>query len=297
MNVDVLVIGSLNRDTSVVVDRLALPGETISGSDAVASSGGKGANQAVAAARAGASVGFVGAVGSDEAGQEQAAALELHGVDVSSLQTVAGVPTGSAYICVDSRGENIIVISPGANAHVDAALSPADHSAAVVLLQNEIPAAALDEAAAFAAAAGARLVVNAAPVPATVPDFFRLADPLVVNEHEASELLGGPSLGPTGLALALQRETGARSVIVTLGAEGSVVLVDRASVKVPGVRVDRVVDTTGAGDTFVGVLAARLAAGDELLTAAHEASRVAAESVQWEGARPPLPQLPVAAAV
>lgn len=289
MNVDVLVIGSLNRDTSVVVDRLALPGETISGSDAVASSGGKGANQAVAAARAGASVGFVGAVGSDEGGREQVAALELHGVDVGSLQTIVGVPTGSAYICVDSRGENIIVISPGANAHVDAALSAVDYGAAVVLLQNEIPAAALDDAAAFAVAAGARLVVNAAPVPASVPDFFRLADPLVVNEHEASELLGRPSLGPAGLALALQRATGARSVIVTLGADGSVVLVDGASVKVPGVRVAQVVDTTGAGDTFVGVLAARLAAGDELLPAAHEASRAAAESVLWEGARPPVP--------
>lgn len=294
MNVDVLVIGSLNSDTSVVVDRLALPGETISGSDVVTSSGGKGANQTVAAARAGASVGFVGAVGSDEPGRTQVAALELHGVDVSSIQTVAGVPTGSAYICVDGRGENIIVISPGANAHVDA--RSLDHAARVVLLQNEIPAAALDDAAAFASAVGARLVVNAAPVPAVVPDFFRLADPLVVNEHEASELLGGPSLGPAGLALALQRATGARSVIVTLGAEGSVVLVDGASVEVPGVRVARVVDTTGAGDTFVGVLAARLAAGDELLAAAHEASRAAAESVLWEGARPPVPLLPVAAA-
>jgi ribokinase len=294
VNVDVLVIGSLNSDTSVVVDRLALPGETISGSDVVTSSGGKGANQTVAAARAGASVGFVGAVGSDEPGRTQVAALELHGVDVSSIQTVAGVPTGSAYICVDRSGENIIVISPGANAHVDAALS-SDHAARVVLLQNEIPSAALDDAAAFASAVGARLVVNAAPVPAVVPDFFRLADPLVVNEHEASELLGGPSLGPAGLALALQRATGARSVIVTLGAEGSVVLVDGASVEVPGVRVARVVDTTGAGDTFVGVLAARLAAGDELLAAAHEASRAAAESVLWEGARPPVPLLPTSA--
>lgn len=266
--------------------RLARPGETISGSDAVASSGGKGANQAIAAARAGVRVGMVGAVGDDEGGRAQLAELQQFGVDVAGVGIIAGVPTGSAYICVDARGENIIVISPGANARVSAALAPTDHGARVVLLQNEIPAAALDQATAFARAVGARLVVNAAPVPASIPGYFRLADPLVVNEHEAAELLGAPSVPSRDLAPALRRATGARSVIVTLGADGAVVSTDEGAVVVPGIRVDQVVDTTGAGDTFVGVLAARLAAGDALLPAAQAASRAAADSVRWEGARP-----------
>lgn len=287
MNVDVLVIGSLNNDTRVTVRRLARPGETITGSDALTSCGGKGGNQAVAAARAGVSVGLVGALGDDEGGRAQRAALERHGVDVSGVRTVPGVPTGTAYVCVDAQGENIIVISPGANAHVNAALSPAEHEVKVVLLQNEIPAAALDHATAFAAAVGARLVVNAAPVPESIPDYFRHADPLVVNEHEAAELLGDSSVPASAdLAPAVRQATGARSVIVTLGAAGSVVCTDAASTSVPGIRVDHVVDTTGAGDTFVGVLAARLAAGDDLVAAAQAASRAGADSVLWAGARP-----------
>jgi ribokinase len=287
MNVDVLVIGSLNHDTRVTVRRLAIPGETITGSDALTSSGGKGGNQAVAAARAGVAVGLIGAVGDDEGGRAQLAELERHGVNVTGVRTVPGVPTGTAYICVDARGENIIVISPGANTHVAAALVPAEHTVAVVLLQNEIPHAALDDAAVFAAAAGARLVVNAAPVPESIPGWFRQADPLVVNEHEAAELLGGQGAPASAeLALAVRRATGARSVIVTLGAAGSVVCTDAATTVVPGIRVDHVVDTTGAGDTFVGVLAARLAAGDRLLPAAQAASRAAADSVRWAGARP-----------
>lgn len=286
MKLDVLVIGSINCDTRVVVQQLPRAGETISGSNAVVSGGGKGANQAVAAARTGATVAIVGAIGDDEDGRTQVGELELHGVDVGSVRAVPGIRTGSAFICVDSRGENLIVISPGANAYVDATPAVVRHAAKVVLVQNEIPDEALAAASAFASASHARLVVNAAPVPASIPAYFREADPLVVNEHEAADLLGGQPVSSDEVAHTLQRATGARSVIVTLGAEGSVVHVDGSTVRVPGVHAELVVDTTGAGDTFVGVLAARLAAGDELVPATHEASRAASISVGWVGARP-----------
>ncbi|WP_130875150.1 ribokinase [[Pseudopropionibacterium] massiliense] len=284
MDVDVLVVGSVNEDVAVSVERLPGPGETLLASDLAISCGGKGANQAVAAARDGVRVAMAGAVGDDEAGRRQAAALDAAGVDTRWLPRLAGVPTGTAFIQVDTRGENTIVVAQGANAR--AALPAGDVEARVIVTQNEIPQAvqrAVDE---LATRTGARLVVNAAPAPAAPPPWYGNADPLVVNEHEAAQLAASNEAG-AGLLHRLRERTGARSLVMTLGERGALVNDGTGVHAIPPVVVERVVDATGAGDTFVGVLAARLARGEGLVAAACAANRVAAQAVTWQGARPP----------
>ena len=284
MGIDVLVVGSVNEDIVVSVERLPGPGETLLASEFALSCGGKGANQAVAAARDGVRVAMVGAVGDDDAGGRQGAALDGAGVDTRWLRRLTGVPTGTAFIQVDSRGENTIVVVQGANAHVT--LPVGDVEPRVVVTQNEIPPAAQQEAVALAARTGARLVINAAPAPESPPPWYGTADPLVVNEHEAAQLATLDETG-AGLLRRLRERTGARSVVMTLGERGALVDDGTGVHAIPPVVVERVVDTTGAGDTFVGVLAARLARGEGLVAAASAANRVAAEAVTWSGARPP----------
>lgn len=281
---DVLVVGSVNEDIVVSVERLPGPGETLLASEFALSCGGKGANQAVAAARDGVRVAMVGAVGDDDAGERQAAALDGAGVDTRWVRRLTGVSTGTAFIQVDSRGENTIVVVQGANAHV--ALPVGDVEPQVVVAQNEIPPAAQQEAVALAARTGARLVINAAPAPESPPPWYSAADPLVVNEHEAAQLATSDETG-SELLRRLRERTGARSVVMTLGGRGALVD-DGAEVHaIPPVVVEQVVDATGAGDTFVGVLAARLARGDGVVAAASAANRCAAKAVTWPGARPP----------
>ena len=284
MSMDVLVVGSVNEDIVVSVERLPGPGETLLASEFALSCGGKGANQAVAAARDGVRVAMVGAVGDDDAGERQAAALDGAGVDTRWVRRLTGVSTGTAFIQVDSRGENTIVVVQGANAHV--ALPVGDVEPQVVVAQNEIPPAAQQEAVALAARTGARLVINAAPAPESPPPWYSAADPLVVNEHEAAQLATSDETG-SELLRRLRERTGARSVVMTLGGRGALVD-DGAEVHaIPPVVVEQVVDATGAGDTFVGVLAARLARGDGVVAAASAANRCAAKAVTWPGARPP----------
>ena len=284
MGVDVLVVGSVNEDVVVSVERLPDPGETLLASGLATSCGGKGANQAVAAARDGVRVAMAGAVGDDDAGRRQAAALVGAGVDTRWLRRLAGVPTGTAFIQVDSRGENTIVVVQGANAHVT--LPVGDVEPQVVVTQNEIPPAAQQEAVALAARTGARLVINAAPAPESPPPWYGTADPLVVNEHEAAQLATLDETG-AGLLRRLRERTGARSVVMTLGERGALVDDGTEVHAIPPVVVEQVVDATGAGDTFVGVLAARLARGDDVVAAASAANRCAAKAVTWPGARPP----------
>lgn len=284
MSIDVLVVGSVNEDIVVSVERLPGPGETLLASEFALSSGGKGANQAVAAARDGVRVALVGAVGDDDAGGRQGAALDGAGVDTRWLRRLTGVPTGTAFIQVDSRGENTIVVVQGANAHV--ALPVGDVEPQVVVTQNEIPPAAQQEAVALAARTGARLVINAAPAPESPPPWYGAADPLVVNEHEAAQLATLDEAG-AGLLRRLRERTGARSVVMTLGERGALVDDGTEVHAIPPVVVEQVVDATGAGDTFVGVLAARLARGDDVVAAASAANRCAAKAVTWPGARPP----------
>ncbi|WP_454858525.1 ribokinase [Promicromonospora soli] len=264
----VVVVGSANVDLVVDVPRHPAGGETILGGDLRRTPGGKGANQAVAAARAGgADTTFVGALGRDESAGLLLASLDGAGVRTDVVERV-DAPSGTALITVSPDGENTIVVAPGANSRVRVGAAQAKRIAAadVVLAQLEIPIGTV-LAAARARRAGALFVLNAAPSRDLTDELWEQLDVLVVNEHEAADLVGGPSGGggaassgtatPEALATALLERVPA--VVVTLGAQGSLVARRAApSVRVPAAKVTAV-DTTGAGDTYCGVLAAALA--------------------------------------
>ena len=286
----VVVVGSANADFATQVERRPQAGETVMAVASDQHAGGKGANQAAAAARAGAAVWFVGAVGDDELGRAQLDALRQVSVDVSQVLVTSAAPTGAAFITVTPDGENTIVVALGANAllHPGEVLDrlTAIPTPAVVLIQTEIPVPTIDAVAGWCAANGVRLVLNNGPYRHLAAATLRVADPLVLNEHEARELCADATLPASALAEASRRVSGARSVLVTLGSAGVQLCTADASTHVPGVPVTQVVDTTGAGDTFVGTLAALLAAGADLEHAAEGATAAAAESVTWPGARP-----------
>ena len=280
---DVLVVGAVNADLVVGLTRRPAAGETVLGSDLVVHPGGKGANQAVAAARLGAKVALLGRIGNDQHGDLLRAALNADGVDISHLITTPG-PSGVALIAVDPSGDNSIIVCPGAGgrlcAHDITAAQSLFTSASVVSLQMEIPVEAVLTAAQQASAAGARVVVNLSP-PAPVPDeLLAICDPLVLNQHEAA------FLGARGPAELLQR--GARSVIITRGAGGALVADHTNVTEIPSPRVS-VVDTTGAGDAFTGALCWRLAHDDDLPAAARFAARVGAAAVGRPGAQSSYP--------
>jgi ribokinase len=286
---EVAVVGSLNLDLVVRVARLPGPGETVSGDDVFRNPGGKGANQAVAAARLGRRVAMVGRVGDDDAGRELLGSLEADAVDTTQVRVVAGVPSGIALITVSEDGENQIVVSPGANAR----LTPDDvgqagaalGAAAVTLLQLEVP---LEAVAAAARAAGGTVVLNPAPVRDLPEDLLTEVDVLVPNRVELAQLAGGAEPGTVAEATRLAGRLPARAVVVTLGADGCLVIVGGDTVHVPAVPV-RAVDTTAAGDAFCGGLADALAGGATLEDAARRAVRVAAASCLRPGAQASLP--------
>ncbi|MEV5977665.1 ribokinase [Streptomyces sp. NPDC052114] len=289
---DLLVVGSANADLVVGVERRPAAGETVLGSDLAVHPGGKGGNQAVAAARLGARTALLARVGDDAHGVLLLDAQRAAGVDTVGV-LVGGAPTGVALITVDPSGDNSIVVSPGANAR----LTPGDIRAAgsllaaarVVSTQLEIP---LDTVAELVRGLRpeSRLVLNPSP-PAPLPgEVLAACDPLVVNEHEARVILGAdagdaPEDWARGL-LAL----GPRSVVITLGAEGALTADGAADafVRVPSPRVDAV-DTTGAGDAFTAALAWRLGLGEDLATAAAYAVRVGAAAVTRKGAQDSYP--------
>ncbi|MWA01010.1 ribokinase [Actinomadura sp. LD22] len=288
---DVVVVGSVNADLVVGVDRRPAPGETVLGSDLATHPGGKGANQAVAAARLGGRVGIVGRIGDDGHGALLRDALAGAGVDLAHLAVTPG-PSGVALITVGPDGDNSIIVSPGANAR----LTPGDVAAAgdmiaaasVVTFQLEVPMPAIEAAARAAASAGARVVLNLSPT-APVPDeVLALCDPLVVNEHEAAWLLGDAgAASPDDMARALLR-SGPRSAVITLGPGGAVVADADGTAAVPSPKVEAV-DTTGAGDAFTAALCLRLARGDSLPDAARYAARVGAAAVRRPGAQTSYP--------
>jgi ribokinase len=289
--VSVTVVGSLNEDVLVAVERLPGPGETVVGRDAVLAAGGKGANQAAAAGRLSAAVvTMVGRVGDDPAGERQVAALAEAGVDTAAVRRTPGTPTGSATIPVeDGSGENLIVVVPGANAALtpDDVDVPAVRDAAVVLLQLEVPLATVRAAA---DAATGTVVLTPAPPQPLPPGLLQRVAVLVPNEHELVQLAGAGhgTRAPEELA-ALARGLGVPAVVVTLGARGALVVpADGPASLQPPPPVDAV-DTTGAGDCFTGALGAALARGADLAGAVREAVAAAALSTTGAGARGALP--------
>ncbi|QWT24577.1 ribokinase [Subtercola sp. PAMC28395] len=319
----VFVLGSLNVDSVVRVERHPLPGETLRGGDLATFWGGKGANQAVAAAEAGADVVFIGRVGDDGDGRDYRTRLATRSIDIRPLTVTKGVTTGHAMIAVDAHGENTIIVSPGANARValsdltllrreelapvtrapfaedgeiaaaadidgddarsadlagvpslrttdtvyDSEPSPLSEDD-VLLVSLELDLDVVRQAIRWASATGARIVLNLAPFAELPADVLALADPVIVNEHEAAELRAS-GIEPD-------------SLLVTLGPDGS----RWGGITVPGSPVADVVDTTGAGDTYCGTLAARLSRGDSAQAAMKAASAAAARSVGWLGAQP-----------
>jgi len=285
----VAVVGSLNMDLVVRVPELPGPGETVSGGDLFRNPGGKGANQAVAAARLGRRVAMVGCVGDDEAGRDLLAALAADGVDHARVRVAGDAPSGTALILVSDDGENQIVVSPGANARLtpgDVAAAEATlAAAAVTLLQLEVP---LETVAAAAGTAGGRVVLNPAPVRPLPDDLLGRVDVLVPNRVELAQLTGGPAPDTVEEAARLAGRLPARAVVVTLGADGALVVEDGQASHVPAVPV-RPVDTTAAGDAFCGGLADALAGGADLQEAARRAVRVAAAACLRRGAQASLP--------
>ncbi|MFE2580671.1 ribokinase [Streptomyces sp. NPDC059378] len=288
---DLTVVGSANADLVIDVERRPAAGETVLGSDLAVHPGGKGANQAVAAARLGARTALLARVGDDAYGRLLLDSQRAAGVDTAQV-LVGKAPTGVALITVDPSGDNSIVVSPGANAH----LTPEDVRAAAALLgaskvvstQLEIPLETVVEVV-RRLAPGTRFVLNPSP-PVPLPDeVLAAADPLIVNEHEAGVILGDGAAGdsPKQWAKALL-ERGPRSVVVTLGGEGALVATRDATTRIAAVSVDAV-DTTGAGDAFTAALGYGLGAGATLEAAAAYAARVGALAVTRRGAQDSYP--------
>ena len=282
----VAVLGSLNMDVVLRVAAMPRPGETINAASLMRSPGGKGANQAVAAARAGAAVRMLGAVGDDSDGAAMVAALEESGVDCGALLRLGDRPTGTALIVVDDHAENMIVVAGGANLAVEPAPAPA---AAVRLAQLETPLAAIDT---FFAEANGLTMLNAAPFEAAALPLLQRADSVVVNEHELAGYAAAavPKGAEAAAALAAGLLTRAGQwIVATLGAEGAVAVSREQTLFVAGTPAARVIDTTGAGDCFCGVLAAGLAQGMQIGPALERAGRAAALSVGRIGAIPAMP--------
>jgi len=290
----ILVVGSSNTDMIIKVGHIPKPGETILGGEFASAAGGKGANQAVGAARAGGAVTFIARVGQDMFGDKAVAGFIADGINVDYVVRDPTCPSGVALIFVGQNGENTIAVASGANAK----LTPADlkkatsafSQSSVVVLQLETPLKTVEAAAKLAATAGARVILNPAPARSLPDDLLRRVYLLTPNESEAEMLTGMTVNSEAAAAKAADAllARGVQHVIITLGARGAFVAgrQDRGLVK--GYKV-KPVDTTGAGDVFNGTLAVALAEGKSLLDAARFASAAAAISVTRLGAQTSAP--------
>ena len=290
----VAVLGSLNMDLVVRVENLPAPGQTVTGDELVTMPGGKGANQAVAAARLGAAVRMAGRVGWDAHGDELIRGLAEDGVDVAGIRRDSDAPSGAALILVGAGGQNMIAVAPGANGRVGEdevqTLVRGLRSGDVVVLQLEIPLPAVLSAAEQARRAGARVVLNAAPSAPLAGRRLPESDLLVVNEDEAADLTEAPVRDLVGAERAARRlSDSAAAVVVTMGAAGAVLWESGSSTRVPPLAVDAV-DATAAGDAFVGAVAMGLAAGWSLRETVRLGSAAGAAAAGKVGARSSLPR-------
>lgn len=286
------VVGSINADLFLHVERHPHPGETLLGTGGEVMPGGKGANQAVAAALQGAQVSFVGAVGDDAYAEPALSIMRSSGVDLSNVTAVPDASTGLAVITLSQDGENSIIVVPGANALVNAEFvtqAPVA-DADMVLLQGEVPASGF--ATAVENATG-RVVINLAPVIDVPRSALLKADPLIVNEHEAGLVLSQLECPvpetPSEMVEEL-RAAGFASVVLTLGAAGALAADESGVHTIPTPHITAV-DTTGAGDAFTGALCAALLRGQDLVSAAGQAARVGAFAATRRGAQPSYPRL------
>ncbi len=286
----ILVIGSSNTDLIIKMDRIPKSGETILGGEFARTAGGKGANQAVGAARAGGNVAFIGRIGCDNFGESALAGLAADGINVDHVVRDGGSPSGVAFIFVGKGGENSIAVASGANGN----LSPADvrqaraifQNAAVLIVQLEIPLKTVITAVKLAKSAGAKVILNPAPARRLPASLLKQVYLITPNESEAEMLTGIPVSDEAGAAKAAHKllAWGVQNVIITLGARGAFVATEGVQQMIPGHKM-KVVDTTAAGDIFNGTLAVALAEGQSLLEAAHFASAAAAISVTRFGAQ------------
>ena len=291
---NIVVVGSINTDMVVRALQLPRAGETVLGGDFTQGAGGKGANQAVAAARAGAAVAMVGCVGDDQRGRDAVDGLRREGVGVSQIHRLSEAASGVALIVVDADGQNCIAVAPGANACLTPAMMhpavPLLAAAEVVLVQLVVPLDAVVETATIASGHGARVILDPAPAQPLPDALWRHLALITPNVTEAAALTGreirdqGDARAVAGLLL----ERGVESAIVTLGADGVLVATRQAQIVIGGLAVETV-DTTAAGDTFAGALAARLVEGADLVDASRFANAAAAVAVTRMGAQPSVP--------
>jgi ribokinase len=288
---EILVFGSMNMDLVFAVEVLPRPGETVLGPSYAAVPGGKGANQAVAAARAGVRARMIGCLGDDGFGEMLLKSLTVAEVNTSSIRRV-NQPTGCAAIGVDARGANQIMVAAGANSEVSASdvddylLDPGS----ILVLQMEVPAEQNWVLIRRAHERGVRIILNVAPAAAVPPEILAISDFLVVNEHEVLAVAAGMGLStddPVTAAREISRKTRQAS-IVTLGADGAFACSGSQAWRIEALRISSV-DTTAAGDCFVGWLAARFAGGDDLPSAIRWASAAAGQACLVHGAQPSLP--------
>jgi ribokinase len=291
---DICVVGSFMMDLVATAERRPNAGETVMGTSFAMHLGGKGFNQAVAAARSGASTCMVGAVGADSFGDRFLAALEDEGIDAGNVRRLAEEGTGVGLPLVEPSGENSIVIIPRANhalgvADVEAA-AEAIESAAMVLVQFELPLEVSLAAARIAAKAGTKVMVNPAPALDCPKELMRYTDYLVPNEHEGRKLSGAETTAsPEDVSARLLERWDLHAVIVTVGPDGMVVNDNDGPRRVEATKVDAV-DTVGAGDAFCGALAAELVQGVPLAEAVHYAGAAAGVAVTRPGAMPSMPR-------
>ena len=290
----IVCVGSMNMDIAAYSTALPKPGETVFGSSLVSSPGGKGLNQAAAAKRLGADVAFIGCLGADATGDTVLAFMIAEGIDTTGIHRLAETQSGAAVILVDARSENAIVVIPGANmqwpdnATAATKFEPTD----IVVSQFEIPDTIIIDAFTRARAVGARTILNAAPA-RTMPDqLLALIDILVVNETELAATCA-TTLDTTDIdavtSAALAVSSARLSVVATLGAQGAVIAANGRTTRVAG-RTVKAIDTAGAGDCFIGALAASLARGQALDAAAAFANRAAALSVTRKGTAIAMPR-------